>query len=106
MNLLFICTHNKFRSRTAEVVFKDYMNCQTKSAGTSSGAKVKLNPELIAWADIIFVMEEKHKQYLEQKLSVESNNCRIEVLGIPDNYTFMHPKLIELLKSKVEVHLE
>lgn len=106
MKLLFVCTHNKMRSRTAEAIFNNYTNCEAKSAGINSGAKVKLHSELITWADIIFVMEQKHKLYLQQNFFLEASKKKIVVLGISDNFSFMQPKLIDLLKINVEVHLK
>ena len=56
MNILFICSRNKWRSRTAETIFNNVQHCEVKSAGTSENAEVKLTEKLLNWADLVFVM--------------------------------------------------
>lgn len=58
-NILFVCSRNKWRSKTAETIFKKKSNFNVKSAGTSKTAERTINLELISWADEIFVMEKK-----------------------------------------------
>lgn len=100
-NLLFVCSQNRLRSPTAEAVFAPYAHVQTYSAGISSGADNPVTPELIFWADIILVMEHVHKRKLSAKHSKHLRNKKVVVLGIPDNYEYMDPDLIFLLKQKV-----
>lgn len=64
MNALFICSRNQWRSPTAETVFRRYPNVQTRSAGTSPNARYTVSIDDIAWADKIFLMEQKHKSRL------------------------------------------
>ncbi len=33
MNILFVCRHNRFRSKVAEALFKKHNKCNVKSAG-------------------------------------------------------------------------
>ena len=104
MNLLFICSRNKWRSRTAETIFKGNGDHHVKSAGTSSDAQVKVNAKQIEWADIIFVMEKKHKQILTERFS-GAREREIIVLDIEDNYQYMDEELIDLLKTSVSPYL-
>ncbi len=104
-NALFICSKNKLRSPTAEQIFSTWDNVQTDSAGLANDADVLLNQEQVEWADIIFVMERKHKSNLSQKFRTHLNNKRIICLNIPDNYKYMQPELIELLENKVSRYL-
>lgn len=104
MNLLFVCSHNQLRSPTAEVIFSSGLH-KAKSAGTSPSAKFKVSQKLLNWADLIFVMEQKHKEIIRQQLGQEYDQ-RIIVLDIPDAYSFMDPELVELLKTSVEPYLE
>ncbi len=99
--LLFICSQNRLRSPTAEVVFSEYEGVETDSAGLNKGAEIPLSSEAIAWADLIFVMEKDHKQKLSQKFKPYVKNKKIICLDIPDNYEYMQPELIALLKKKV-----
>lgn len=98
---LFICSQNRLRSPTAEQVFANYPGVDTDSAGISNDADVVLSPEQIEWATIIFVMEQVHRKKLAQKFRRYLNGKKVICLGIPDDYDFMQPELVEVLKKKV-----
>ncbi|WP_275787939.1 low molecular weight protein tyrosine phosphatase family protein [Pararhizobium gei] len=104
-NVLFICSQNKLRSPTAEQVFANWPGIEVSSAGTNRDAENPLSPEQIEWADIIFVMEKAHRSKVQQKYRIYLNQKRLLCLNIPDEYGFMDPDLIELLKAKVSRHL-
>ncbi len=99
--VLFICSQNKLRSPTAEQVFCDYHDLETASAGTNHGAEVPVGPELLRWADIIFVMEKVHRTKLSKRFQQHLVRKRIICLDIPDRYAYMDPELIQILKAKV-----
>lgn len=101
MNVLFVCSRNKWRSRTAETIFKDNQDHEFRSAGTENDARIKVNEKLINWADLIFVMEKRHKQRLQDKFQQLLNNKKIVILEIEDNYRYMDEELIEILKTSV-----
>lgn len=101
MNLLFICRFNQMRSRTAECIYASDDLHETKSAGTAYIAKVKISPELIHWAEMIFAMEEKQTTFMKKKFPDETKGKIMITLDIPDCYCFMEPELVELIKSKV-----
>ena len=71
-NILFICTQNRLRSPTAEQVFADWPGVETASAGLGNDAEVPVSPELLAWADMIFVMEKAHRNRLSAKFAPEA----------------------------------
>ncbi len=100
-NILFICTQNRLRSPTAEQVFAEWPGVETASAGLGNDAEVPVSPELLAWADMIFVMEKAHRNRLSAKFTRHLNGKRVICLDIPDEYDFMDPMLICLLKQKV-----
>ena len=102
---LFICTQNRLRSPTAEQVFASLPNVETDSAGLGNDANVPLSPEQIEWANIIFVMEKTHRSKLTKKFKPSLAKARVICLDIPDEYDFMDPDLIQLLKSKVRKFL-
>jgi len=104
-NILFLCSQNKLRSPTAEQIFCDYPGVQVDSAGLNNHAIVPLSPEQIQQADIIIVMEKVHRTRLNTKFKRHLAGKRIAVLNIPDNYEFMDPELITLLKSKCQPYL-
>lgn len=103
--VLFLCSQNKLRSPTAEAVFAEFPGIEVDSAGLNQAAVVPLSPEQVEWADVIFVMEKCHKAKLNQKFKRHLNGQRVIVLGIPDNYQYMDPELVEILRKKVTPHL-
>jgi predicted protein tyrosine phosphatase len=104
-HVLFICSANRQRSPTAENVFVDWPGIEVASAGTDHRAEVEVTPELLTWADVIFVMERIHRQKLSKKFCPYLKDQRIICLNIPDDYDFMEPALIELLRRRVIPHL-
>lgn len=106
MHLLFICSRNKWRSRTAETIFKKHQQHAIKSAGTAQDARIKVTGNLIQWADLIFVMERKHQERLQEKFGSLMKDKEIVILDIPDDYQYMDAELIEILEEAVLPYLE
>lgn len=104
-HVLFVCSRNKRRSPTAEQVFAAWPGIEVTSAGTDQDAEVPLTPELVAGADLIFVMEPMHRDKLRQRFRAQLSKQRIVCLNVADDYAFMQPELIALLKRKVMPHL-
>ncbi len=104
-HVLFVCGKNRWRSPTAEEVFADYPGIVCLSAGLAHDAETALTPELVVWADLIFVMERVHKTKLAAQFKMHLTGQRVICLGIPDNYLYMDPALVTLLKAKVTPHL-
>ncbi|MBE1160796.1 low molecular weight protein tyrosine phosphatase family protein [Dyella acidiphila] len=100
-NVLFICSQNRLRSPTAEQMFADWPGIETQSAGLAHDAGNPVTPELLAWADLIFVMEQVHRSKLARKFQRYLHGKRVICLGIPDDYDFMQPALVQLLRLKV-----
>ena len=104
-NILFLCSRNRLRSPTAEQVFADWPRIETGSAGLDHDADNPVTPELLAWADTIFMMEHAHRRRLATKFRPWLRNKRVICLEIPDDYAFMDPDLIVLLRARVPRHL-
>jgi predicted protein tyrosine phosphatase len=102
VKVLFICTFNKMRSKTAEALYKKDKRFEVKSAGVDDYAEVQVNLELLGWADYIVVMEEYHLKWLELNYPIVFEHQEIICLDIPDLYDFMDPGLVVLLKQKIE----
>jgi predicted protein tyrosine phosphatase len=100
MRALFICSRNRLRSPTAEEVFSSWPDVETDSAGLALDAITPLDPEQIEWADVLFVMERKHKLKLVRTFGRYLKGKQIVCLDIPDKYAFMDPELIVLLERK------
>lgn len=104
--LLFVCSQNRLRSPTAEQVFSLRDDVETASAGLNHDAEVPLSAELVEWADIIFVMEKTHRNKLRSKFKRHLHgHQRVICLDIPDDYDYMDPALVDLLKGKVGRYL-
>lgn len=104
--LLFVCSRNQWRSPTAESLFQNHPLYEARSAGTENSARIKLTGGHVGWADVIFCMEKKHAARVEEKFLTELGDKPLIVLRIPDDFGFMDPALIELLKSELAEHLE
>ena len=104
--MLFVCSRNQWRSPTAEQVFRKHPGLNVRSAGTSSKARRTLSESDIRWADIIFVMETKHRRQLRLKFGDLVQDKHLVVLDIPDDYEFMDPELVDLLEAGVGEALE
>ena len=100
-HILFVCSQNKLRSPTGECVFANYPGVETRSAGLNNDAEVSLGVEDVLWADIIFVMEQKHKKKLRKAFKEHMTNQRVICLGIPDNYDYMDDELVKIFESSV-----
>ncbi|WP_414498292.1 low molecular weight protein tyrosine phosphatase family protein [Stenotrophomonas maltophilia] len=100
-NVLFLCSQNRLRSPTAEQVFAEWPGIETASAGLLVDAEEVLSPELLQWADIVFVMERAHRNRLSSRYKPWLKDKRVICLDIPDDYDYMDPVLVELLKRKV-----
>ena len=104
-NILFICSGNRDRSPTAEKIWKEVESLSVRSAGTSKDAVREVTIEDVQWADIIFVMEKKHEERIITKFTRAIKYKDIHVLDIHNDYKFMNPELVEILKSKVNTIL-
>lgn len=101
MKVLFICNQNQNRSKTAENIFKGRF--QTKSAGLYNKKPVTHNQ--IEWADTIVVMEDSQRCEISKRFPKEYLKKRIVSLDVPDVFQFNQPKLIDILKSKLNALL-
>src|SRR5690606_2218822 len=104
-NVLFVCGKNRLRSSTAEQVFAGWPGVETASAGTGHDADCPVSAELIAWADTVLVMEPSHRVKIAAKFQPQLRGKRVAVLGIPDQYEYMAPELVQMLQKKVPRYL-
>ncbi|HSH93554.1 MAG TPA: phosphotyrosine protein phosphatase [Roseimicrobium sp.] len=104
--LLFICSRNKIRSLTAEHIFGRIPGIEARSAGTQPEARIVVTEGQIGWADMIFVMEKSHLNKLRDRFPEAMQEKRVATLRIPDEYTYMQPELIDVLRAAVSEHLD
>lgn len=105
MNILYLCTSNLNRSRTAEDYFaaKDPQHVY-RSAGLSEkecrrNSTTLCSEELLQWADVVFVMEDEHVRRIEQYTGQRFLGKVIN-LDIPDVYQYGESALIEQLEKR------
>lgn len=114
MNVLFLCTANIHRSRTAEDYFRVlYAQHTFRSAGLSEKecerhGSTLCTVKLLEWADVVYVFEPRHKDRIQQYTG-DSFLSKIECLDIEDIYQYIQPELISKLEGYVwpfAVHAE
>ena len=101
LNLLFVCSRNQWRSPTAEKVWSNHPQLNVRSAGTSPRARKTITIKDVQWADMIFVMEKKHKKRVVAEFERMIDQKPIHVLDIPDEYKYMDEELVELVNLGV-----
>jgi len=99
--VLFICSQNRLRSPTAEQVFSTWPDLEVSSAGLNHDAENPVTPELLEWAELIFVMEKPHRSRLSQKFKPHLKKAKVVCLDIPDNFEYMDPALVSILTDRV-----
>lgn len=104
-NVLFVCSRNQWRSPTAEHVWRRHPAIAVRSAGTSPNARRPVTAADLAWAQVVFVMEEKHRSRLLAEYRRILEGKPIHVLDIPDEYKYMDAELVELLQQSVDAIL-
>jgi predicted protein tyrosine phosphatase len=104
--VLFVCGRNQWRSPTAEAVYRNDPRVQVRSAGVSEQSRRRLSARDLDWADLILVMERRHQARIRERFPDHPALGRIHSLDIPDEYEFMEPQLVGLLKLAVDPHLE
>lgn len=104
--VLFVCSRNRLRSPTAEQMYASREDLQVASAGLAPDAEERVSAELVAWADLIFVMEKQHLKRLRSRFAAQLRAPkRVVCLDISDDYDFMQPELMSLLQAKLAQHL-
>lgn len=105
MHVLFVCHYNRKRSATAERVFGKDPSLEVKSAGTSEEALVRVNERMLEWADLIFTMDDEQHRELSRMFPDHPALGKIVCLDIRDEYDFLDPKLVALLRERTAAPL-
>lgn len=108
MNVLFLCTANLQRSKTAEELFRAANNNhEYKSAGLSAKYVRKANStlcteELLQWADRVYVFEQQHIDRIQSHTG-EQYVSKIINLDIPDDFRYFQRELVLLLLESTKL---
>jgi predicted protein tyrosine phosphatase len=100
-----VCSQNRLRSPTAEQVFSSRRDIEVASAGTNNDADNPLTSEWVSWADVIVVMEKRHRAKVQKRFRGSLSGKKLICLDIPDDFAFMDPTLVNLLQTRLARHL-
>jgi predicted protein tyrosine phosphatase len=102
--VLCVCSAGLLRSPTAAVVLsQEPYNYNTRAAGlVPQFALIPVDKVLIHWAEEIVCMTDEQAESLRP---IVPEDKKIVVLGIPDNFAYRDPELVELIKKSYDQHL-
>lgn len=103
-HVLFVCGRNRLRSPTAAKVYERDPRISARSAGLSPGSPHTISARDVDWADLILVMDAEYAAWIQGHF----RNLRlppIRSLDVPDEYGYMDPELVELIRAASEPYL-
>jgi predicted protein tyrosine phosphatase len=103
-NILFVCGRNRWRSPTAERIYRRDERVRVRSAGISDKSPHTISRSDLEWADLVLVMEREHKSRIAA-LFPGQPLPPVESLDIPDDYEYMEAELISLIQSGTEPYI-
>ncbi len=104
--ILFVCTANVDRSRTAEDLYRGDPRYEVLSAGVAPFATVPLTRAMLLWADRVFVMNESEDRHLSSvRLLFPDVDRPVVDLDVPDRWSRGDPELVMLLLRSLRPYL-
>lgn len=104
--ILFVCTANIDRSKTAEDLYRADPRFEVKSCGVAPFAQVVVTRDLLDWADCVFVMNEGEDHHVTAiKRRFPGVSKEVIDLDIEDRWKRGHPELVRLIISRLEPHI-
>lgn len=103
--VLFVCEGNLHRSPTAERLYATTPGLKVRSAGLSDLARVQVTIELLAWADVVFVMEKRLQGLLRRRFGTAVTGKEVVSLEVPDDFQFQQPELVAILCDRLAPYL-
>jgi len=104
--ILFVCTANIDRSRTAEDLYRADERYEVRSAGVAPFATVRLTRDLLLWADRVFVMNEREDQHRTLiRIRFPDVDRPLVDLDIEDRWPRGDPALVALMLRRLRPHL-
>jgi protein-tyrosine phosphatase len=105
-HVLFVCTANIDRSRTAEDLYREDERYEVRSAGVAPFATVPLTRDLLLWADRVFVMNEREDQHRTLvRIRFPEVDRPLVDLDIEDRWRRGDPELVGLLLRRLRPYL-
>jgi len=105
LRVLFVCALNKWRSPSAEAIYRNDPRLEVRSAGVRSDAKRRISAADLKWAEVIFVMDQDQKAWIREQFR-DLPLPRIEVLDVPDSLVYMDPELQRLLRLAINPEIK
>jgi predicted protein tyrosine phosphatase len=104
LKVLTVCSGGVLRSPTAATLLTQLQNFNCRSCGIEDYALVQISQSLVYWADVIVCAEDYHVNYVREVIAnaymLDEVRPTIYNLDIPDDFEYMQPELIELMKKK------
>ena len=105
-HVLFVCTANVDRSKTAEDLYENDPRFEVRSCGVAPFAQVVITRELLDWADFVFVMNETEDHHVTAiRRRFPGLSREIIDLNVEDRWKRGHPELAKLIVSRLEPHI-
>ena len=79
----------------------DWPGIHALSAGTAPDAEARASADLVEWADVIVAFEARHRRRLAAEFGPMLRDRRVVVLGIPDDYAYLDPDLVDRLRQRL-----
>ena len=100
--ILFVCTANVDRSRTAEDLYRHDDRYEVRSAGVAPFATVVVTRDLLLWADRVFVMNEREDQHRTLiRIRFPDVDRPVVDLDVEDRWHRGAPELVKLLTRRL-----
>jgi len=106
LRVLFVCSRNQWRSPTAARIYRADPRLAVRAAGLSERSPRTLGVRDLAWAEVVLVMEPEQRRRLQQRFGRKTELPAVHCLDVPDEYGFMDPELVTLLRASIEPALE
>lgn len=101
--VLTVCSASVLRSPTAAIVLNQEYGYNTKAAGVSlEYAIVPVTGKLLTWCQEIVVMENWQAHEIIEMLEIMGIDRPVICLNIDDNYSYMQPELVSLIKQRYD----
>ena len=106
LKVLFVCSKNQWRSPTAEAIYRDDARVSVRSRGTSQAAARPIRENDLVWADLVLVMEQKHRSRLLADFPDMTKFLTIHVLDIPNDHGSTNAELIQLIRIAADPFID
>jgi len=105
-HVLFVCTANVDRSKTAEDLYETDPRFEVRSCGVAPFAQVVITRELLEWADHIFVMNETEDHHVTAIRRRFPGFAKPVIdLNIEDRWKRGHPELKKIIESRLDKYI-